>query len=99
MYISKIVFSNEVSMPKSSSIQKLFSMTILIFLASCPFLSGEWTESNHFGIGSSSFKYQSNYYLRVPESQYVVLYSGNDIIALDITGARIRGCLTMTHEF
>jgi hypothetical protein len=78
---------------------KQLALFILVLISSTLLLSAEWSERNSYGINNLSFTDSEGYFLQIPDSPYIVFYSGNNIITIDINRCKIRGSLVSSHGF
>jgi len=83
--------------------KKLFNQLVLIIITIlfgiCPQLSGEWVESNYFGLGNFYFYDNAGYFVQIQESPYVIYFYNRSIIVIDTERGRIRGGIHLDHQF
>ncbi|MBU1626191.1 hypothetical protein KKB18_02385, partial [bacterium] len=80
-------------MIKSSTAIRIFFLLAIVFSYNA-LLSAEWIENNNFGFGNLSFTLSGSthgFFLKIPDSPYMVYYKHRNIIIFDVNDIKIRG--------
>ena len=86
-------------MLKTTTILTIIYLTVLVLMVSSPDLFSEWVESNNYGFGNLEFSFGGIglYYIKIPNSNFMVVFKSEDIIILDIINMRVRGGRPLSH--